>query len=59
MEQLSCKVALNFALTNLATNKDLKSKENFADNHFHNILRLFHILPNFPFTTSESIRDYY
>ena len=28
-------------------------------NHFHNILRLFDILRNFPFTTSESMRDYY
>ena len=27
-------------------------------NHFHNILRLFYILPNFPFTTSETKRDY-
>ena len=24
-------------------------------NHFHNILRLFNVLSNFPFTTSESI----
>ena len=28
---------------------------NFADNHFHNILRL---LPNFSFTTAETMRDY-
>ena len=28
-------------------------------NHFHNILRLFDVLPNFSFTTSETIRDYY
>ena len=28
-------------------------------NHFRNILRLFDVLPNFPFTTSETIRDYY
>ena len=27
--------------------------------HFHNILRLSDVLPNFPFTTSETIRDYY
>ena len=27
--------------------------------HFHNILRLFDGLPNFPFTTSETMRDYY
>ena len=28
-------------------------------NHFHNILILFDVLPNFPFTTSETMRDYY
>ena len=28
-------------------------------NQFHNILRLFAVLPNFPFTTSETIGDYY
>ena len=28
-------------------------------NHFHNILRLFDVLPNFPFPTSETMRDYY
>ena len=28
-------------------------------NHFHNILRLFGILPNFLFTASETMRDYY
>ena len=28
-------------------------------NHFHNILRLFDVLPNFPFTASETMRDYY
>ena len=27
-------------------------------NRFH-ILRLFDVLPNFPFTTSEAIREYY
>ena len=27
-------------------------------NHFH-ILRLFDVLPNFPFTTRETIGDYY
>ena len=26
---------------------------------FHNILRLLDVLPNFPFTTSETMRDYY
>ena len=28
-------------------------------NHFHNILRLFDILTNFPFITSETMRDCY
>ena len=28
-------------------------------NPFHNILRLFDVLPNFPFTTSETMGDYY
>ena len=28
-------------------------------NHFHNILRLFDVLPNFPFTTNETMCDYY
>ena len=28
-------------------------------NHFHNILRLFDVLPNFPFIKSETMGDYY
>ena len=28
-------------------------------NHFHNTLRLFGVLPNFPSTTSETMHDYY
>ena len=39
-------------LTNLAVNKEIKSKRNFADNHFHNILRLFDVFLNFPFATN-------
>ena len=27
-------------------------------NHFHNILKFFDVLPNFVFTTSETMRDY-
>ena len=27
--------------------------------NFHNILRLFDVLPNFSFTKSETMRDYY
>ena len=34
-------------------------KKKLQDNHFHNILRLFDVLPNFLFTTSETMRDYY
>ena len=32
---------------------------NSAFNHFHNILRLADVLPNFPFTTNETMGDYY
>ena len=28
-------------------------------NQFHNILRLFDVLPNFPFTASKTMSDYY
>ena len=28
-------------------------------NHFHNILRLFDVLPNFAYTTSKTTVDYY
>ena len=38
--------------------KTEKAKQNFADNHFHNILRFFDVLPNFPLTTSETMGDY-
>ena len=34
------------------------SQTNFY-NQFHNILRLFDVLPNFTFTTSETVSDYY
>ena len=34
-------------------------KQNVIHNHFHNILRLFDVLPNFPFTTSETMGDFY
>ena len=35
------------------------AKRNFADNHFHNILRLFDVLTNFRLTTSEDMRGSY
>ena len=28
-------------------------------NHFHNIVRLFDVVPIFPFSTSETMVDYY
>ena len=31
----------------------------YSYNQLHNILRLFDVLPNFPFTTSETMHDYY
>ena len=51
-------------LTIGAINKDneqktQKAKENFGDYHFHNILRFFHVLPNFPFPNSQAISNYY
>ena len=33
--------------------------ESFNFCEVHNILRLFDILPNYPFTTSEMMRDYF
>ena len=37
-----------------------KVKLLFLDyNHFHNILRLFDVLPNISFTASETMGDYY
>ena len=33
--------------------------ENVVDNQFHNILRLFDVLANFVFTTSETVGHYY
>ena len=35
-----------------------ESSSYFTYNHFHNILRLFDVLPNFPFTANETKGDY-
>ena len=37
----------------------LKNIFNRIYNHFHNVLRFFNVLANFPFTTSETMGDYY
>ena len=40
------------------TNKNLSN--HIVDvNHFHNISKLFDVLPNFSLTTSETMSDYY
>ena len=39
--------------------KTSKGKQNFPDNQFHNTVRLFYVLANFSFTTSETIGDFY
>ena len=41
-------------LTIAAVIKDIKRKENLADNHDHNILRLLDVLSSFPLTTKET-----
>ena len=46
-------------LTKIVVNKNIKSKENFADNQFHITSRLFHALLNFRFTISETIGNSY
>ena len=46
-------------LTNLVLKKTSKTKKNLAENHFDNLLRVLDLLPNFPFTTSETMAKYY
>ena len=47
------------ALEILVVNRNIKSKRKFRGIQCHNILKCFDILPNFPFTTSETMTDYY
>ena len=44
----------------MAIGRDLSENPSYTSfyNHFHNILRLFDILPNFPYTTSETKCNY-
>ena len=44
-------------LTTLVVNKNIKIKGK-TFNHFHNILRLFDVLPNLPFNAYETMGDY-
>ena len=43
----------------LLVSYDLMICEVFTYNHSHNIMKLFDVLPNFPFTTKETMRHYY
>ena len=36
-----------------------KAKENFAENHCHNMLSAFNVLTNLPFTKSETMGAHY
>ena len=38
---------------------NFSNNKSITHNQFYNILRLFDVLPNFPFTTSETMCDYY
>ena len=53
------KVHLCFIYICVITCHRLKKKKKFKLQPLHNILRLFDVLPNFLFTTSEAVRDYY
>ena len=49
-----------FFLEISSKNQNFLLKLNFRTyNQFHNILKLFDVLPNFIFTTSETMGDYY
>ena len=45
-------------LVTLVVNKNIKIKRKIF-NHFHNILRLFDVLPNLPFNACETMGDYF
>ena len=46
-------------LSQLSRNVSLWKMFYLTCNQFHNIFRLFDVLPNFPITTSETMGDYY
>ena len=51
-------LTLNIKIDHIPTSTRLMVTTLGKLNHGHNILRLFDVLPNFPFTTSETKRDY-
>ena len=50
--------ALQSASNNSSTDSKREKGTMFHYNHGHNILRIFDVLPNFPFTTGETKPDY-
>ena len=50
---------LNSYLKTFSIFFQIKIVQRTSHNHNHNILRLFDVLPNFSFTTSETMRYYY
>ena len=50
---------LKLAALLFTVNPKSNSCASFPYNCCHNILRLFDVLPNFPLTTSKTMRDYY
>ena len=58
-KQLNFKNKTYYFYNNLISIEDFDPKLPQSYNYFHNILRLFDVLPNFPFTTSETMGDYY
>ena len=50
----------NYCITFLERNfASVSCSEILRDNDFHNVLRLFDVLPNFLFTTRETMGDYH
>ena len=57
---MNCTIQLSENLKNVKYTCLLKLMYGFwTYDHFHNILRPFDVLLNFPFTTSEAMRNYY
>ena len=52
-------IVLSTIINVFFNNKRKISTAPVTDNQFHNILRDFDVLPNFPVTTRETMCDYY
>ena len=58
-EQTSCYDQRGFSCNSRIFRISVREQVTGNYNQFHNILRLFDLLPNFPSTTSEMMDDYY